>query len=240
MIASGFFTRGVTFKLPHPPIPLRLILIVDATLQRGLELLRESPPPDFNLGCAAEDTVTFHLHWVIANRLHGSREVPGFDKRSFGKVWREPKVTNFDGTHPDKMPDLVFDLKRDSLPVLSTQDAFYVECKPVDATHSAGQHYCDKGLQRFVIGDYAWTMQEAMMVAYVRDRRSIARHLIPALARRRQQLGVLKKLEIVKGATESKSSELLSVTCHSRQFPWPKGHGLPCEIRIFHSWHSCS
>ena len=90
------------------------------------------------------------------------------------------------------MPDLVFDLNRDSLPVLPSHDALVVECKPVDKDHSAGGDYCDKGLRRFVIGDYAWPMQEAMMVGYVRHGRSIAANLLSAMAERRDDLGIWK------------------------------------------------
>ncbi len=240
MSAPGFFTQGVTFELPHPPIPLRLILIVDAVVELGLHLLREEPPRDFVLGLAHENTVTSQLHWIIENRLGKSKEVPGFNKRVFGKVWREPKVTNFDGTHPDKMPDLIFDLKRDSLPVLTTHDALVVECKPVDQKHPAGEHYCDKGLQRFVDGDYAWTMQEAMMVAYVRDGRCIAANLLPAIARRRRELGVLQEPTRVRGSRSGTRADCLHVSVHTRAFSWPDGRGSACNIRIFHSWHSCS
>jgi len=80
MSTPGFFTQGVPFELPHPPIPLRLILIVHAVVELGLQLLREHPPPDFALGLADEDTITRQLHWVIENRLHKMNQVPGFDR----------------------------------------------------------------------------------------------------------------------------------------------------------------
>jgi hypothetical protein len=35
------------------------------------------------------------------------------------------------------------------------------------------------GLIRFVRGDYAWAMQEVMMLAFARNGRMIAKHLIP-------------------------------------------------------------
>ncbi len=240
MSTPGFFTRGVTFVLPHPRIPLRLILIVDAVVERGLQLLREDPPINFELASADEDTITFQLHWIIENRLRKSKEVRGFNRQMFGKVWREPKVTNFDGTHPDKMPDLVFDLKRDSLPVLTTHDAVVVECKLVDEKHPPGKEYCDKGLQRFVVGDYAWTMQEAMMVAYVRDGRCIATNLLPAIARRREKLGILQEPAPVRESRGGERADGVHVSVHARTFSWPEGRGRACNIRIFHSWHSCS
>lgn len=240
MSTPGFFTRGVIFKLPHPHVPLRLILIVHAVVELGLQLLREHPPGGFELTLAHEDSITFHLHWIIENRLRRSREVPGFNRRVFGKVVRAPKMTNFDGSHPDKMPDLVFELNRDSLPVLPTHDALVVECKPVDKTHPAGRDYCDKGLHRFVNGDYAWTMQEALMVAYVRDGRRIATNLFPAMHRRRKQLGLVQNATPVKNPRRDGRADDVHLSVHSREFSWPDGHGRACDIRIFHSWHPCS
>jgi hypothetical protein len=240
MSTPGFFTRDVPFELPHPPIALRLILIVHAVVGRGLHLLCEHPPENFVLGTADEDTITRQLHWVIANRLRKLKEVPGFDKRLFGKVWRAPKVVNFDGKHPDKMPDLVFDLNRDSLAVLESHDALAVECKPVDKKHSVGGDYCDKGLNRFLNGDYAWTMQEAMMVAYVRDGRCVAENLLPTMAQRRAQLGTVEEPTPVGQSGTERQGEPVHVSTHARTFNWLDGRGRACNIRIFHSWHSCS
>jgi hypothetical protein len=240
MSGPGFFTQGVVFKLPHPPVPLRLILIVHAVVERGLQLLRERPPSGFVLNLADEDTITFQLHWVITNRLYKSKEVPGFDKRTFGKPAREPKMTNVDGKHLDKMPDLVFFLDRDSLPVLGTHDALVAECKPVDKDHPAGGDYCDKGLRRFVIGDYAWPMQEAIMVGYVRDGRSIAANLLPAMSHRRDALGTVDEPRPVGRLRASKEPDCMHVSVHARTFSWPDGRGQACNIRIFHSWHACN
>ncbi len=240
MNSPGFFTEGLVFELPHPPIPLRLILIVHAVVARGLQLLREFPPDGFVLSTAVEDDITLHLHWVIANRLYKLKQVPGFDKRTFGKPDREPKMTNFDGNHPHKMPDLVFFLNRDSLPVLVTHDALVAECKPVDKDHPAGGDYCDKGLKRFVIGDYAWPMQEAMMVGYVRDGRSIAANLLPAMAQRQDDLGTVEEPKPVGRVRAVQQADCMHVSVHTRAFDWRDGRGRACNIRIFHSWHSCS
>jgi hypothetical protein len=239
MSVPGFFTRGVTFELPHPPIDLRLILIAHAAVECGLGLLRDAPPEGFELRNAGEDDITRQLQWVVENRLRRTKEVRGFNKRLFGKVWRAPEVTNFNWQHPAKKPDLVFDLNRDSLPVLGTHDALFVECKPVDNAHPAGEDYCDRGLRRFVNGDYAWAMQEAMMVGYVSDGRSIAESLVPTLALRRKALGIVVDLAPVDRSRSSKRAEVLQVTTHGRDFLWPDGRGPACPIRIFHSWHTC-
>jgi hypothetical protein len=242
MKAPGFFTRGVVFELPHPTVPLRLILIVHAVIEFGLQLLRENPPGDFELCTADEDAISFRLHWIIANRIHKSKEVPGFDKRLFGKPQREPKMTNFDGKHPDKMPDLVFFLNRDSLPVLPSHDALVAECKPVDKSHPVGGVYCNKGLKRFIIGDYAWPMQEALMVGYVRDARCIATNLLPTMHQQKNELAMIEELKPVGKSlfTETERTDCLHVSVHARSFSWPDDRGKACSISIYHSWHPCS
>lgn len=166
-MAVGFFTQGITFELPHPPIPRRIILLVSKVIRRAWELLAIAPPTGFVLATASEDAITAELVDVIENRLRISGEVAGFDHLLFGRVEREPKISNFDKKHPDKMPDIFFDLKRESLPVYNNQDGFFVECKPIDSKHPVSSCYCQKGLIRFVNGDYAWAMQEALMVGYV-------------------------------------------------------------------------
>jgi hypothetical protein len=205
----------------------------------SLELLRTEPPSGFDLATAKEDIVTVHLQHVVENRLRKTGEVPGFNQRSFGRLWREPKVVSYDMRHLDKMPDMIFHLNRDSLTVLSTEDGLFVECKPVDKAHPAGQDYCDAGVRRFVDGEYAWAMQDAMMVGYSRDGRTIADHLVPALAQRHARLGVKSAPSTLASSHPSSLAAALHRSVHGRSFPWPGAWGRACAIRIYHSWHSC-
>lgn len=124
---------------------------------------------------ANEDTITQMLKEIIENRLRKNGEIEGFNCALFGKVTRDQKIPNVDKKHPDKMPDIFFDLKREKLPVLSDQDGLFVECKPVDQKHPIFSCYCKKGLIRFIDGDYAWAMQDALMVGYVKTPYSLKR-----------------------------------------------------------------
>jgi len=165
----GFFTQGVDFILPHPQIPQRTIFLICKVIKRAWQILEEAPPSNFIIQSADEDTITQVLvDEIIENRLRKNGEVDGFNCALFGKVIREPKITNFDKKHPDKMPDIFFNLKRDQLSILSNQDGLFVECKPVDQKHPIFSCYCKKGLIRFIDGDYAWAMQDALMVGYVK------------------------------------------------------------------------
>lgn len=245
MTIAGFFADGIDFHLPHPPLDDSILLITHNAVCCGLSLLRKSPPVDFTLAAAHEDEITRQLHWILENRLRQTGEVPGFDERVFHKVWRAPEVTNFDGKHPAKKPDLVFGLARDEPLILSSLDALFVECKPVGKSHPIGSHYCDKGTSRFINGDYAWAMQEGMMLAYVRHGNTLSASLSPVLASdpRPTQLGQPSPLALVPNSNAIPFAEALHVTNHQRNFLWPQGKGNAGNagsIRIFHSWHDCS
>ncbi len=228
-MAVGFFTHGIEYTLPHQQIPQRTVLLLCKVIKRAWQLLEEMPPSNFILQSANEDTITQVLVEIIENRLRKSGDVDGFNCALFGKVIREPKITNFDKKHPDKMPDIFFDLKRDQLPILSNQDGLFVECKPVDHKHSILSCYCKKGLLRFVNGDYAWAMQDALIVGYVKEPYSFKK-----LA---SVLDDGKKGAALKTANHSAVDEYtIYCSSHSRDFEWPENRGHACPISIVHLW----
>jgi hypothetical protein len=241
MSIAGFFSDRIDFRLPHPPLDTSVLFVAHDAISFCLKLLRDSPPNGFALGTAREDEITRQLHWILENRVRTSNEVAGFDERIFRRIWRAPEFTNFDGRHPGKKPDLVFELSRDEPLVLSSHDGLFVECKPVGVSHSISRNYCDEGAARFVQGDYAWAMQEGMMLAYVRNNFTIETHLKPVLttAPQSSKLGLASGVEAVAGGAASAFSECLHVTTHTRGFQWPQQNGQAQPIRIFHSWHEC-
>jgi len=247
MSRAGFFTIGVPaerYSLPHPRLGLPIILLIRRVLLRAFAVLREN---EFNLAAANEDQVTAALRSTIENNLRQSGEVPGFDKRKFETVIRQGQWANYNGTRLTKTPDVFFKLRDDESkrrPVLSEFDGLFVEAKPVDAKHAVGTKYCDDGLIRFVRGDYAWAMQEAMMLAYVRDGRTIAGDLIPAMSEpvRMKSLGTaqLPKTCLAPNAAACSEAEAVHISRHSRNFTWPDGKGPATNISVYHLWHRCS
>lgn len=246
-IPTGFFTLGVSpedYRLPHPRLGLPVILLIRRVLCRAFEILRES---EFSLAEAKEDAVTAALRAVIENDLRQNGSIPGFNRRSYECVVRQGQVANFDGTRLTKAPDVCFKLRHDDCEprmVLSEHDALFVECKPVDSGHFAGCDYCDDGLIRFVVGDYAWAMQEGMMLAYARHDRTIAGHLIPAMSKppRMTSLGTEQLPQPCgePGAAASPQAEAVHISKHRRSFSWPDGKGIATKITIYHLWHNCS
>jgi len=246
--AAGFFTLGVAperYQLPHPRLGLPVILLIRRVLLRAFELLREQNYP---LAAATEDQVTAALRATIESNLRQSGAVSGFNKRQFETVIRQGQWAKYDGTGLNKAPDLFFKLRDDESepprPVLSEHEGLFVEAKPVDSTHPVGSKYCDDGLIRFVRGDYAWAMQEAMMLAYARDGRTIAGHLIPAMTEvtRKTSLATIQDPEgcLATGAAACAEAEAVHISQHRRDFQWPQGKGPATNISVYHLWHRCS
>jgi hypothetical protein len=241
---AGFFTLGVPsgrYHLPHPRLGLPVILLIRRVLIRALKLLREQ---EFQLADASEDEVTAALLSTIENNLRQSGEVAGFNKRSYEPVVRQSQCANFNGSALTKTPDMCFKLRHDeseTRPVIPEFDALFVECKPVDAKHPVGSKYCDDGLIRFVRGDYAWAMQEGMMLAFTRDGRTIAKHLIPTMSEsaRMKSLQTLDLPSVGKGVSAFTTAEAVHISRHKRPFPWLHGKGQASDITIYHLWHDC-
>jgi hypothetical protein len=228
-MAVGFFTHGIKFTLPHPKIPRRIILLVCKVIEKAWQFLEEAPPTGFDLHSASENTITQALVQVIEDRFRQSGEIIGFNCALFGRVTRDQKVPNFDNKHPDKMPDIFFDLKRDKLPNLSSQDGLFVECKPVDRSHPLLSCYCKEGLIRFVNGDYAWAMQNALMVGYVKNGASYIQ--LASILDKTEKCYFLNTIShYANGANTIYSST------HDRCFKWPESCGPACSIEVLHLW----
>lgn len=227
-MAVGFFTHGIEYTLPHPQIPKRTVLIICDVIKRAWQLLEEMPPSNFNLQSENENTITQVLVEIIENRLRKSGDVNGFNCALFGKVTRDPKITNVDKKHPDKMPDIFFDLRRDKLPILNDQDGLFVECKPVDRRHPILSCYCKKGLIRFVNGDYAWAMRDALMVGYVGEDYSFKKLASVLDGKKSTFLNTINHIAVDK----------YTIYCsnHNRKFEWPENRGHACPISIVHLW----
>ncbi|HEX9733825.1 MAG TPA: hypothetical protein VGG06_17780 [Thermoanaerobaculia bacterium] len=192
-----------------------------------------------------EDEITADLLSVIENDLRQKGSVRGFSRRTYEIVTRQGQVANYNRTKLRKAPDLRFKLRNDEEEprrVLSEHEGLFVECKRIDRNNSAGSEYCDDGLCRFVDGDYAWAMEEALMVGYARAR-TIAGHLIPAM-NQPERLERLKTAELPRpvmhsDATARDCAEVLHVSRHRRDFSWVDDKGPATDILVYHSWHAC-
>jgi len=232
-----FYGEGVAgTELPHPPISLPLFLVVEEALCVAWDYLRTNPKPKFNLLSATEDVVTQELYERLYDEVFNKGVVDGFDRQLFTVVTRESKVRNYDGAKLDKMPDLLIGLS-DRLNVFKlSQDWFFIECKPVDLGHSAGVHYCDKGIIRFVRGEYAWAMTSALMVGYVRNGYSISPKLTKALKKREKEVPTFALPYPCQRSKPGKNNEVVHISKHSRTFNYIETGRQAPAITLRHLW----
>jgi len=222
--------------LPHPPIALSVFLIVERAIRRAWQLLRRKPREGFDLAAAEEDGLTNELYEVLYDVVFKQALVKGFDRELLRDVVREPKLRSYNRSSLDKMPDLAFALADRDPVAVPTQDRLFVECKPVDSDHTVGAHYCDKGLIRFVNGEYAWAMSEAMMVGYAREGYTIRPKLGAALEARRATIPTRRFPTRCAVSRATRFSEQVCITEHDRVFPYPGTCTQASSITIRHLW----
>lgn len=151
-------------------IPLFLMVIVQNALAHAWRLLLEEVAEGHFAICGEEeDTITERLYMILDDLSSNEPEtIEGFSV--FQTPVREGNLRNRAGNKLDCQPDLTFRPLRGQLTARSrSMEAIFVECKPIDSTHPIGSTYCKEGISRFVREDYAWAVNRAIMLGYVRN-----------------------------------------------------------------------
>ncbi|MBE0540509.1 MAG: hypothetical protein IH623_03900 [Verrucomicrobia bacterium] len=129
--ALTFFTRlfeedNDGFRLPHPPLSLRVHLVVESAICAAWELMTKCGRAGFDLQTTSEDTVTHELYERLYDEVFDKGVVNGFDREVFASMRREPKVRNFNGSHPDKMPDLLVEFIDRPVGAMNSQHGLFI------------------------------------------------------------------------------------------------------------------
>lgn len=222
----GALTRGL-----HLPLPA-----VDAT---HLEILVEGLSLAFHEVRAENSTVVAsgseaEVTALLEARLNALIGQDPFWGQLVLCAVRGKESVSFDGSHIEKRPDLSIYLssRTRNFPLI-------VEAKIIDsATSKTTKMYCDKGLCRFLAGEYAWASQEAFMLAYVRDGSSIAGQLTPLLAKDMALASPRYSVETLPTSTSTRVCDL-AWSQHARAFAYlhqaPPAHN-PGPMTIWHLW----
>ena len=115
-----------------------------------------------------------------------------------------------------------------------------MECKPVDLSHSVGVHYGAKGIARFIRGDYAWAMRNALMVGYTRPGYEIMPKLFDSLKKRATEFEVKDLPAACKMSPPTAFSAPVYITCHNRLFSYLENGQPAPPIQLRHLWLSRS
>ncbi len=153
----------------------------------------------------------------------------------------EPKLQNFDRSSIGKKCDFTF---RRAVPQPGTSrlhNAFFVEAKLVTNDHTMG-YYASTGLERFLDGDYAWAMPQAMLLGYKRLTsqelpRSLEDHFRRNGGKKAQDLHLIEGPEAF---VLSRGTPRMYWTLHNRDKPRPGTEVTLGKIQVFHLWLNVS
>lgn len=236
---SGLMTQAFgrsTTGTPVAAIPPSFMVVVQNVIATAWRLLLDEVDQGyFSICSSTEDQITERLHMILGELdPAGDSAVSGLSLLQC--VVREGNVRNYDGSRPDKQPDLTYRPIRDQIPCgNSVTTAIFIECKPIDADHPLPSIYCRDGLIRFVNGDYAWNVDRAMMVGYVRNICSLPGGLSTALVDTTlsSQMGLTEKLKVLPNTA---LGDAVCQSTHSRQFQLSGSTKPVGRIIINHLW----
>jgi len=220
------------FSLPHPPISLSIFLVLEEAVCAAWELLRLHPPQGFFVATAIETDINAYLHETLKDKIWNRDIVNGFDDELIRTIVR-PETRSFDGKHLGKKPDMMVELVDIPERVRPSQYGIFIECKPVDASHTLTVHYCDKGILRFVCGDYAWAMTQAMMIGYVDSEEIPAEGIKSALDARKD---VVLPVHAPTTCPRSAGGVPVAITEHHRNFCYVENGQAAPDITLRHLW----
>ncbi|MDH4429283.1 hypothetical protein QEP21_02795 [Pseudomonas shirazica] len=150
----------------------------------------------------------------------------------FENVERGANLSNFDSSVINKQPDLVIRLANSPLVNTRRYVGIFAETKVVSQKKGL-TNYTKQGISRFVRGDYAWAMQDGLMIAY---RKQPLRKIDSLEAPLKSDSALLVRQENTKHLVQSGLPvPVCGKSTHYRQWAYQAG-GTPGEIRLWHLW----
>jgi hypothetical protein len=235
---NGLMTRGLVTEPSAFPakIPASLLIVVQNTLSAAWrKLLKDVETGEFSICAATEDEITERLHMILGE-LHAAGDGAVRGLSQFETSIREGNLRSFDGKHLDCQPDLTFRPLRGHIQTGNTVPAaIFVECKPIDSVHPVASTYCRAGLIRFVNGDYAWAVDRAMMMAYVRNVCTLPKGLSSCLENMRLavEMNLQGRLETI---SPTANGDIVCQSKHDRSFCLSGGRKPVGLITVHHLW----
>ncbi|HCF3841119.1 TPA: hypothetical protein NID17_005796 [Pseudomonas aeruginosa] len=184
-------------------------------------------------GNPEEDRYTDAICELLLCYLHDSSlPVSGFTSDVFEYVERGANLSNFNLSVINKQPDLVIRMANTPLTNVRRYVGIFVEAKVVSKS-KALSNYTRQGVSRFVRGDYAWAMQDGLMIAY---RKQPPRQVSALDTSLKRDASLLTQQENSKHIVQSGLPiPACGKSTHDRQWTYQAG-GAPGEIRLWHLW----
>jgi hypothetical protein len=219
----------------YPPFGERYLRAIELAVRCAWEQLRANTIEAAKLITGDEVAISHQLRNALNGlREHRTGEVPGYSCEIFERPQLGAEFLTPQGKI--RKPDLVFSLAGPPRPGVTDgmRDAIFVECKIIEDGKSVS-NYCNKGLRRFVDGNYGAWVREGMMLAYVRNSEALPESLTKLGAKDsfRQSLAWDGSLSPC-GLTET--TPRIYLTVHQRQWKYEEPVGVPGPIQVRHLW----
>lgn len=222
---------------PHKKLSPRLFWVVEAALRKAWEIVTSDTTATAAWRNEIEDKLTLRLMETLTDNVWHRKIIAGFDNTVFSTPNREAKIRNFNGRKPDKMPDLWLQFTVIPSDAKPSQFGIFIECKPVDTAHPVGTHYCSKGIIRFIRGDYAWAMQEGVMLAYSKRGYDTEKKLIPHISPSKlSQFASAEEPVRCPQSSEDCLAERTLISTHKRDFAYCENDHPAPNIKLRHIW----
>lgn len=234
--AHGSPAKLVSSAVGFPQaIPPSVIAVVSRAIHAAWAVVEADPVS--HLAPASSKPEEDRYTEAIANILDHWLRYPdpkasGFTSAVFDTVVRGENLTNFNEAKLNKMPDLVIRLANAPLVSGRRVVGVVIETKIVSATRNISA-YTKEGVSRFVCGDYAWAMQDALMIAYQREPVRSIDTLSGALKKQANLFGQSDAVEHL--TIDALPFGVTGRSTHSRPWVYLSG-SLPGNIRLWHMW----
>lgn len=217
-------------------LPVNIVRVVAQAIKYAWNEIEKNPGKHLvKKGPAApeEDMYTDAICNMLDQMLDADTPfVNGFSSELFHTVCRGEGLPNYSGESLNKSPDLVIRLANSPLSDARRLVGVFVESKIVTMTNPITKYTSD-GLSRFVVGDYGWTMQAGIMLAYQKGKHRALSHLETQLS---IEVSLLSRHS--NGVHLEAHPDFAPISCvssHDRAWSYTNGD-KPGSIRVWHIW----
>lgn len=225
-------------EYPYPNWNKTLLLSIDNAIKEAWNIIKKDKT--ISLSSSIEEKITESLELTLTDIMDDENKVSGFSRAKLAPITRGSKYSNYNNEHLEKQPDLSIKMI-DCRPGLvhSTYDGLFIECKIID-NYKSPRLYIENGIRRYVDGEYAWAMKHSLMIAYVRNNKTLPEALKKSFKNNSSKNCVSRCLplkDIYSMWNESKNPKTYKST-HSRSWSHLE-YGKPDNIEISHIWLTC-
>lgn len=226
---------AATLRLPLP-LSSEAVDVISKAIRHAWALICADPETHLaprGPGNPEEDIYSDAIKEILVGMLVNPDEsVSGFSDLIFSDVLRGANVARPGAKSINKQPDLFVRLAGAEPSQIRSYHGLFIEAKVIKP-RSGLSSYTDEGIKRIVDGDYAWMMQDAMMMAYQANPLKPIEKLSDRLAKK-TNLGTRK----VNGDLLrcNPMHNVCAVSLHAR--PWRHDDGTePGDVQVWHLWN---